>query len=69
MQKEDWLYEISPKEKLLSFNFSEIWRYRDLLGHVCKARYCNVLQANHIGAALVFNPADSYLNYTVHCVF
>lgn len=31
MQKEDWLYEISPKEKLLSFNFSEIWRYRDLL--------------------------------------
>lgn len=27
----DWLYEISPKGSLLSFNFAEIWRYRDLL--------------------------------------
>lgn len=27
----DWLYEISPKGSLFSFNFAEIWRYRDLL--------------------------------------
>ncbi|SFD02510.1 ABC transporter permease [Algibacter pectinivorans] len=27
----DWLYTISPKKKLIDLNFSEIWRYRDLL--------------------------------------
>lgn len=31
MQKDEWLYEIAPKGKLLSLNFKEIWRYRDLL--------------------------------------
>ncbi len=28
---EDWLYEITPKRKLIDLNFKEIWRYRDLL--------------------------------------
>jgi len=27
----DWLYEITPKRKLIDLNFHEIWRYRDLL--------------------------------------
>ncbi|RDK84803.1 ABC transporter permease [Marinirhabdus gelatinilytica] len=31
MAEEKWLYEISSKKKLLSLNFNEIWRYRDLL--------------------------------------
>ena len=32
MQKdEEWLYEISPKRKMIDLNFREIWRYRDLL--------------------------------------
>lgn len=31
IQQEDWLYEISPKKKLIELNFKEIWRYRDLL--------------------------------------
>jgi len=26
-----WLYEITPKRKLIDLNFREIWRYRDLL--------------------------------------
>lgn len=30
MEKE-WLYEITPKRKLIDLNFKEIWRYRDLL--------------------------------------
>jgi lipopolysaccharide transport system permease protein len=30
-QNEKWLYEISPKGNFFSFNFAEIWRYRDLL--------------------------------------
>ena len=29
--KEQWLYTISPKRKLINLNFDEIWRYRDLL--------------------------------------
>ncbi|WP_452224235.1 ABC transporter permease [Lacinutrix chionoecetis] len=28
---QDWLYTISPKKKMLDFNFREIWRYKDLL--------------------------------------
>lgn len=31
LNDQPWLYEIAPKGKLLSFNFEEIWRYRDLL--------------------------------------
>jgi len=29
--KEDWLFEITPKNKLLSLNLKEVWKYRDLL--------------------------------------
>ena len=31
MKETQWLYTISAKHSLLSFNFKEIWRYRDLL--------------------------------------
>jgi len=30
-KKEDWLFEITPKNKLFSLNLKEIWQYRDLL--------------------------------------
>jgi len=29
--KEDWLFEITPKNKLFSLNLKEVWQYRDLL--------------------------------------
>ena len=29
--QDNWLYTISPKQKLVDLNFKEIWRYRDLL--------------------------------------
>ena len=29
--EERWLYTISSKQKLIDFNFKEIWRYKDLL--------------------------------------
>ncbi len=29
--QDNWLYTISPKQKLIDLNFKEIWRYRDLL--------------------------------------
>jgi lipopolysaccharide transport system permease protein len=31
MSKNNWLFEITPKNKLLDFNFKEVWDYRDLL--------------------------------------
>jgi len=30
-EEDIWLYEISPKRKLIDINFKEIWDYRDLL--------------------------------------
>lgn len=30
-EEQPWLYEITPKGNIFSFNFDEIWRYRDLL--------------------------------------
>lgn len=29
--KDNWLFEITPKNKLLSLNLKEVWQYRDLL--------------------------------------
>ncbi|WP_088322779.1 ABC transporter permease [Polaribacter tangerinus] len=31
MQKEKWLFEISPNNNLFKLNFKEVWHYRDLL--------------------------------------
>lgn len=28
---DDWLFEITPKNKFISFNLREVWQYRDLL--------------------------------------
>jgi len=30
-EKDKWLFEITPKNKLLSLNLNEVWQYRDLL--------------------------------------
>jgi lipopolysaccharide transport system permease protein len=31
VNKEEWLFEITPKNNLLSLNLNEVWKYRDLL--------------------------------------
>ncbi|MCH3881936.1 MULTISPECIES: ABC transporter permease [Tenacibaculum] len=31
MKKNDWLFEITPKNSLLDLNLKEVWQYRDLL--------------------------------------
>ena len=31
MQKDKWLFEISPKNNLLDLNLKEVWQYKDLL--------------------------------------
>lgn len=31
MKREEWLFEITPKSKLIDLNLKEVWQYRDLL--------------------------------------
>lgn len=49
MESEDWLYEISPKKKLIDFNFKEIWRYRDLLFLFVKRNIITVYKQTILG--------------------
>ena len=55
MQKdEDWLYEISPKRKLIDLNFKEIWRYRDLLVLFVKRDIVTVYKQTILGPLWFF---------------
>lgn len=55
MQKdENWLYEISPKRKLIDLNFKEIWRYRDLLVLFVKRDIVTVYKQTILGPLWFF---------------
>ncbi|MCB7481341.1 ABC transporter permease [Christiangramia sediminis] len=55
MQKdEEWLYEISPKRKLIDLNFREIWRYRDLLVLFVKRDIVTVYKQTILGPLWFF---------------
>lgn len=47
--QEDWLYEISPKRKLIELNFKEIWHYRDLLMLLVKRDIVTVYKQTVLG--------------------
>jgi lipopolysaccharide transport system permease protein len=46
---EKWLYEITPKRKLIDLNFREIWRYRDLLILFVKRNIVTVYKQTILG--------------------
>nr|WP_026935493.1 ABC transporter permease [Christiangramia echinicola] len=48
-QSNEWLYEITPKRKLISLNFPEIWRYRDLLILFVKRNIITVYKQTILG--------------------
>ncbi|MFC4636273.1 ABC transporter permease [Dokdonia ponticola] len=50
----DWLYEISPKGKLIDLNFKEIWRYRDLLWLFVKRDIVTVYKQTILGPLWFF---------------
>jgi len=51
---EDWLYEITPKRKLIALNFREIWRYRDLLVLFVKRDIVTVYKQTILGPLWFF---------------
>lgn len=50
----DWLYEITPKRKLIDLNFKEIWRYRDLLVLFVKRDIVTVYKQTILGPLWYF---------------
>ena len=46
---EEWLYEISPRRKLIDLNFKEIWSYRDLLFLFVKRNIITVYKQTILG--------------------
>ena len=49
MESEEWLYEISPRRKLIDLNFKEIWHYRDLLFLFVKRNIITVYKQTILG--------------------
>lgn len=66
MSKEDWLYTISSKQKLIDFNFKEIWRYRDLLILFVKRDIVTVYKQTILGPLwYLIQPLFTALTFTI----
>ncbi|CAM4154287.1 MULTISPECIES: ABC transporter permease [Gillisia] len=63
---DDWLYEISPKRKLIDLNFQEIWRYRDLLILFVKRNIVTVYKQTILGPLWYFiQPVFTAITFTL----
>ncbi len=59
-------YEISPKRSLFSFNFKELWKYRDLIGLLVKRDYVAVYKQTVLGPVWFFvQPIITSLIFTL----
>ena len=54
INREGWLYTISPKKRLIDLNFGEIWRYRDLLFLFVKRDVITVYKQTILGPLWYF---------------
>jgi lipopolysaccharide transport system permease protein len=54
LNEENWLYEITPKHRLIEFNFKEIWQYRDLLFMFVKRDIVTVYKQTILGPLWYF---------------
>ena len=62
----DWLYTISPKRKYIDLNFSEIWRYRDLLFLFVKRDVITLYKQTILGPLWYFiQPLFTTLTFTL----
>ena len=62
----DWLYEITPKRKLIDLNFKEIWRYRDLLILFVKRNIVTVYKQTILGPLWYFiQPMFTAITFTL----
>ncbi|MFC6858575.1 ABC transporter permease [Zunongwangia atlantica] len=63
---DEWLYEISPKRKLIDLNFKEIWRYKDLLVLFVKRDITTVYKQTILGPLWFFiQPLFTSVIYTL----
>ena len=53
-KNENWLYTISPKQKLIDLNLKEIWEYRDLLMLFVKRNVITVYKQTILGPLWYF---------------
>lgn len=61
-----WLYEITPKRKLIDLNFKEIWRYRDLLILFVKRNIVTVYKQTILGPLWYFiQPVFTAITFTL----
>jgi lipopolysaccharide transport system permease protein len=64
--KNEWLYEITPKRKLIDLNFGEIWRYRDLLILFVKRNIVTVYKQTILGPLWYFiQPLFTAITFTL----
>ncbi|SDS02455.1 ABC transporter permease [Gramella sp. MAR_2010_147] len=62
----DWLYEITPKRKLIDLNFREIWRYQDLLILFVKRNIVTVYKQTILGPLWYFiQPMFTAITFTL----
>ena len=63
---DNWLYEITPKRKLIDLNFLEIWRYRDLLILFVKRNIITVYKQTILGPLWYFiQPLFTAITFTL----
>ena len=66
MQEEKWDIEIKPKDKLLSVDFKELWRYRDLCGLFVKRNIITQYKQTILGPVwFIIQPALTVIMYMV----
>jgi len=64
--EDNWLYTISAKQKLIDFNFKEIWQYRDLLFLFVKRDVVTVYKQTVLGPLwYLIQPLFTALTFTL----
>jgi len=62
----DWLFEITPKNKFFSLNFKEIWQYRDLLMLFVKRDIITVYKQTVLGPLwFLIQPLFTSITFTI----
>ena len=66
IDNDDWLFEITPKNKLLSLNLKEVWQYRDLLMLFVKRNVITVYKQTILGPLwYLIQPLFTALTFTL----
>ncbi|MFM9825236.1 ABC transporter permease [Flavobacterium sp.] len=64
--EEDWLFEITPKNKFFTLNLKEVWQYRDLLFLFVKRDVVNVYKQTVLGPLwYLIQPLFTSLTFTI----